>query len=141
MIILLRRWNGDFPSWEETRSDLWFDKLENSSLPIATWILSCSRLTWRYRSSVGYLGEWSFKTDSNTYQWRCWTSELFARMAYKDNTELFDAEKNACQSLTSALQLELVNIATRIEIEKDPAGLTTIELDDIIEKKKIRKEQ
>lgn len=137
MIILLRRWNGKYPVWEENRSNFWFDKLENPSSILATWLLSYARLTWGYRSTVGYLGEWSIASESYTYQWKCWTSENFARAAYKKNESLFTIEKQLCQTLSSNMGLELIDIATKIDdIQKDPAGLTIEELDSIIKRKK-----
>ena len=135
MIILLRRWNGNFPLWETTRSDFWFNKIDNSSHALTTWILSCSRLTWGYRASTGYLGEWSNSNDAFTYQWRCWTSEEFARLAYNKNVAIYNAEMASCRALSNDLKMTLVEVSAKIDINKDPAGLTPEELDEIIQRK------
>ena len=129
MILLLRKWNGVYPTWEGTRSKVWFG---DSSKSLTTWILSCSKMTWGYRSSKGYLGECSLVTTDFTYQWWAWTNEAFAREAYQNNKSLVDNEKAACYALTKELGLELIDIPAKMSLEKDPAGMTAEELDAII---------
>ena len=132
MIILLRKWDGIFPSLEDSKSTVW---LGSSSSNLTAWVLSCSQLSWGYRETKGYLGSWLLHTDTSTYQWYCWTSERFARMAYAQNKKCVDKEKTMCYALTKELGLNIIDIPSTITINKDPAGLTATELNDVIVKK------
>ena len=132
MIILLRKWDGLYPSWNESRSTVW---LGASSLNLTAWVLSSSKLTWGYRESRGYLGGWNLQDETTTYHWHCWTSELFARMAYKDNSTVINEEKKACYKLTKELGFNIIDINADISLSKDPAGLTVEEFAEIIKQK------
>lgn len=132
MIILLRRWNGKFPSPDASKSTVWFGE---SSSNLTAWILSFSQLSWGYRGTEGYLGSGFIQGDDATYQWHCWTGETFARMAYTKNQKNVSKEKQICLLLTKELGLDVVDFPTHVQLEKDPAGLTVLDLESIILKK------
>lgn len=129
MMILLRKWNGKFPSTDLSRSELWLT--EQSSSLSSTWILSWLQLTWGLRQSKGYLGEWEIVGDNATYQWRCWTSNNFLSNAYMSNKENFRVERINVDNIVSSLGLTMTERVLKITIGKDPAGMTTEELDTI----------
>ncbi len=130
MIMLLRKWDGSFPSMNSSKLQVWFD---NSSSSLSTWILSSCALTWGCRNSAGYLGEWELISDSCTYQWRCWTSADFVKQAYQRNADRFSAERNAINNLTHELNLNMIDHVVGVELNKDPAGMFAGELESLIE--------
>ena len=130
MMMLLRKWNGKFPSINDSKTDVWFG---NASSSIRTWILSYSSLTWGCANSTGYLGHCETATESACYQWRCWTSADMLKLAYQKNTDKFKAEKEAVDSLSKELGIAMYDHIFEIEISKDPAGMFAGELESLIE--------
>ena len=129
MIVLVRKWNGNFPSIASSKLNVWFG---GSSSSLVTWILSWLRLTWGCRPSKGYIGEWEVCTEQCTYQWRCWTSRDLLRSAYETNKELFNSERKALDALTEELGLTMIESISPVTLNKDPAGMTPAELDQLI---------
>lgn len=134
MIIILRKWNGLFPSVASTKDDAWFNNVSATAL---TWILSYSVLTWGCRNAAGYSGEWDLATGTATYQWRCWDSQW---LYTKETTDLehnlekrFNAERLAVDALTTELNLTMFEHITDITLEKDPAAMFSEELESLIE--------
>jgi len=130
MMMLLRKWDGKFPSINDSKTDVWFGSASSS---IRTWILSYSSLTWGCASSTGYLGHCETVAESACYQWRCWTSADMLKVAYQRNTDKFKAEKEAVDSLSKELGLTMYDHLFDIEISKDPAGMFAGELESLIE--------
>lgn len=130
MMMLLRKWNGKFPSIDSAKTDVWFGETSSS---LRTWILSYSALTWGCANSTGYLGHGEIYNGTATYQWRCWTSPEMLKVAYHKNTNRFKAEKDAIDAVTKELNLEIYDHLFDIEISKDPAGMFAGELESLIE--------
>lgn len=132
MIILLRFWKGQFPIMEKDRYDVWFEQQDPD---VSEWHLDFASLNFGYRETRGYLGDWTLQTEEGTFCWRCWTSEDFAREAYKRNHAIVDREKEKCYALSQKLGMLMIDFATDISIDKDPAGLTSYELKQLADVK------
>jgi hypothetical protein len=130
MMMLLRKWEGKFPSINSSKTNVWFG---NASSSLCTWVLSYSSLTWGCANTAGYLGSWEAQNEQATYHWKCWTSPDMLKNAYQKNSNRFKEERSAIDAVTEELNLSMYDHIFDIEINKDPAGMFIGELESLIE--------